>query len=461
VAYRKLEQRAPAERRGGASVQPEALPDTITARIQAIGADGDGIARLPDGRPLYLPFTLPGENVEARKLYARGGGLGGEATVLDPGAERVTPPCPHFGTCGGCTLQHWQLDAIRLWKAGELVQALTRAGFTNATAEATLASAPGTRRRVDLAFRRGPAGEQLGFHAHRSRDIVPVAVCPVTEPAIVALLAPLRDLLPRLAAIHREAACIINLLDSGPDLLLRTDADLNPADRRLLAAFGAAQGIPRIAWARGTGETEMAAQLGPVRIILGGVEAAPPPGAFLQATATGASDIAAAVAAGLPADIRARDRVVELHAGSGTLTFALARKARVHAYEGDSAAALALEQAAGRAGLHGNILVHRRDLARQPLGVADFAGARAVVLDPPFGGAPEQIDAVARSSVGRIIYVSCNPAALSREVGLLRAAGFNLLQATPIDQFVWSSRLESVVVLDRKVSTDRRFRPPR
>ena len=110
----------------------------------------------------------------------------------------------------------------------------------------------------------------------------------------MALLAPLRDLLPRLAAIHREAACIINLLDSGPDLLLRTDADLNPADRRLLAAFGAAQGIPRIAWARGTGETEMAAQLGPVRIILGGVEVAPPPGAFLQATATGASDIAAA-----------------------------------------------------------------------------------------------------------------------------------------------------------------------
>jgi 23S rRNA (uracil1939-C5)-methyltransferase len=90
-----------------------------------------------------------------------------------------------------------------------------------------------------------------------------------------------------------------------------------------------------------------------------------------------------------------------------------------------------------------------------------LAGARAIVLDPPFAGAPEQIEAVARSAVGRVVYVSCNPAALSREVGLLRAAGFNLLQATPIDQFVWSSRLESVVVLDRKVSTDRRFRPPR
>jgi 23S rRNA (uracil1939-C5)-methyltransferase len=434
----------------------------IRTRINGIGGDGDGVGRLPDGRPLYLPYTLPGEVVEARPLSRRGGGMAGVAeTVLEPSTERVTPPCPHFGRCGGCTLQHWDTPALDRWKVAQLTEALAEAGYPDAELAPLVGSRPGTRRRVDLAIRKQAGVVILGFHMARSAEIVPIQTCLVAAPAIVALLDPLREVIPRLQAIKRDASCAINLLDTGPDLLLRTDGELATSDRRLLAAFATAQGVRRIAWARGDDSVELAAQLDPVSVSLAGVSVAPPPGAFLQATAEGAAAIAAAVVAGLPPRLRPKDRVVELHAGCGTLTFAIARHARVTAYEGDAEAAAALERGAGQAGLHGTILVHRRDLNRQPLGEPELRDAAAIVLDPPFAGALTQIEAIAASSATRVIYVSCNPAALARDAAVLRSAGFALVSAAPIDQFLWSSRLESVVVFTRAARPRPSFRPPR
>ena len=440
-----------------------AAESIVRTRIGGVGGDGDGVGRLADGRPLYLPYTLPGELVEARPISRRGGGMSGIAeTILEASAERVVPPCPHFGRCGGCTLQHWDRASLDAWKAGELASALAEAGYPGASLAPLIPSHPAIRRRVDLAIRKQAGVVLLGFHIARSAEIVPIETCLVAAPAIVALLDPLRAIIPRLQAIKRDASCAINLLDTGPDLLLRTDGELATSDRRLLAAFATAEGIRRIAWARGD-ETvvEVAAQLGPVSVALGGVAVAPPPGVFLQATAEGAAAIAAAVIAGLPPRLRAKDRVVELHAGCGTLTFAIARHARVTAYEGDAAAAAALEHAAGQAGLHGAILVHRRDLNRQPLGEPELRGATAIVLDPPFSGALTQIAAIAASSATRVIYVSCNPAALARDAAVLQRAGFALLAATPIDQFLWSSRLESVLVFTRPPRPRSNFRPPR
>ena len=438
------------------------IGELIRTRISGVGADGDGVGRLPDGRPLYLPYTLPGEMVAARALHRRGGGMAGLAeTILEASAERVAPPCPHFGRCGGCTLQHWDRAALDRWKLAELATALAEAGYPDAALAPLVESGPGTRRRVDLAIRKQAGTVMLGFHVGRSAEIVPIETCLVAAPAIVALLAPLRSVIPRLQAIKRDASCAINLLDTGPDLLLRTDGELATSDRRLLAAFATAEGVRRIAWARGDDSVEVAAQLGPVSVDLAGVAVAPPPGAFLQATAEGAEAIAAAVIAGLPPRLRAKDRVIELHAGSGTLTFAIAAHARVTAYEGDAGAAAALERAAGQAGLHGTILVHRRDLNRQPLGAPELRDAAAIVLDPPFAGALAQIEAIAASSATCVIYVSCNPAALAREAAVLQRAGFALLAATPIDQFLWSSRLESVVVFSRAPRPRSSFRPPR
>ncbi len=442
------------------SIAPDA--PTFTARIQGIGADGDGLSRMPDGRPLFLAFTLPGETVEARPLARRGQGVAGLAeTILEPSPERVEPPCPHFGACGGCSLQHWQDEAIARWKTGVLIQALKHAGFDDPKPEAIRTAPPRSRRRVDLAIRKQAGIASIGFHQVRAETIVPIDTCLVAAPAITALLPALRMLVPRFQAIHRDASLAVNLLDSGLDLLFRTDADLSAGDRRLLAAFAAEHAIPRIASAGPDGVVEVAAQLGPVTIAFSGAQVAPPPGAFLQASPEGEAAIIAAVLAGLPDKLKSKDRIIELHAGCGTLTFALAARARVIAYEGDAAAAAALQKGISDAALHGPVMAHKRDLMRQPLLPPEFKDAAAVVLDPPFGGALPQVEAIAASAVTRVIYVSCNPQALARDAAVLRRAGFVLSAATPVDQFLWSSRLESVAVFSRVAPTIRRPRTPR
>ncbi|HEX4260185.1 MAG TPA: class I SAM-dependent RNA methyltransferase, partial [Acetobacteraceae bacterium] len=116
---------------------------------------------------------------------------------------------------------------------------------------------------------------------------------------------------------------------------------------------------------------------------------------------------------------------------------------RVLAFDGDAAAIAALRRAGGR------VTATQRDLARRPLLPAELAGAAAMVLDPPFAGAAAQMPAIAASGVACVVYVSCNPATLARDARVLREAGFAAAAATPIDQFLWSARLESVVVFVR------------
>jgi 23S rRNA (uracil1939-C5)-methyltransferase len=216
-----------------------------------------------------------------------------------------------------------------------------------------------------------------------------------------------------------------------------------------LADFARAHGVPRVSWARDKGAPEPVAGLRPAITALSGLSVVPPPGAFLQASAEGEAAIVAAVLDGLPAKLPARARVAELYAGCGTLTFALAGKVRVAAWEGDAPSVAALRGGARQAGLEGRIIATHQDLARRPVLAAEFSPFAAVVLDPPFPGAAAQIAEIAASGVRRVVYVSCNPAALARDAGMLRAAGFNVAAATPIDQFLWSARLEAVVVFSR------------
>jgi 23S rRNA (uracil1939-C5)-methyltransferase len=420
-----------------------------SARIDRIGAEGDGVAVLADETKLFIPFTLPGELVRARRTCKRGEGFAAVAeVVVERSPARVAPPCPHFGACGGCALQHWDDEAYCAWKTGLLRAALRRAGYETDPAP-LVTTPPASRRRMDFAVRRVEDTVRLGLHVAHGHALIDLHECRVLHPALASLLAPLRILLPQLSALRREGAAIANLLDTGPDLLLRTDAALTAADRTRLAEFARAHALARIAWARGDDAPEIAVQLRPAMLAFGAITVVPPPGAFLQASGEGEAAIVAAVLAGLPERLPARARIVELYAGCGTLTFPLAHRTRVTAFEGDGAAAAALSGAADRAGLAGRIVVSRRDLARQPLSASDLSGFAAVVLDPPHAGAAAQVTQIAGSSIARVIYVSCNPATLARDAAMLRRSGYRLIAALPIDQFRWSSRLESVTVFAR------------
>jgi 23S rRNA (uracil1939-C5)-methyltransferase len=407
-----------------------------TVRIERIGADGDGIASGVRGEKLYLANTLPGELVQPGRLTKRGEGFAGPATILEPSPDRVTPPCPHFGPCGGCTLQHWRDDAYARWKAG-LVGAALR------TQPPPLArTPPASRRRIDLAIHRDRATVRIGLHRRHSHEIVDMHACPILHPALFGVVQALRAALPSLAGLRREGSVVLNLLDSGRDLLLRTDADLAASDRAVLADLARRHGVARVSWARGRGPAEPAAALRPATHEFGGFRTELPPGVFMQASVEGERAIVDAVLAALPGKLTGG--IIELFAGAGSLTHALSRRGRVRAYEGDPAAVAALRRADNP-----NVEVHLRDLARQPLQGSELKRAGAIVLDPPFAGAAPLMPALAASGLP-IVYVSCNPAALARDARVLLSAGYGLASLAGIDQFLWSARVESVAAFARQ-----------
>ena len=303
------------------------------------------------------------------------------------------------------------------WKRAKLVDALSRAGFPEAPVGPLERTPPDTRRRADLALRRGPGGVALvGFHGRGSDTVTDLATCLVLDPRIVALFEPLRALFKRLAALKREGSAVVNLLETGPDLLLRTDGVLDAPARGLLAAFASEHGIPRIAWAQGNALPETAAQLGRVSIAFGGVPVAPPTGAFLQASPAGEAAIVAAVLAGLPAklpprasvaDLR-RARHVELPAGDPRPGNGLRRRGELG------------RGAVGRGGQSGRAGAGGAARPGPPAFDEEYQGYAAVVLDPPYTGAAAQVGLLAKANVPKVIYVSCNPAALAQRREALR-----------------------------------------
>ena len=204
-------------RRGGAR---QAVLD-----IESLGARGDGVGRL-DGRPVFVAGVLPGERARVQVTGERDGALRGEAIeLLSESPSRVAPPCPHFGLCGGCALQHLDEAAYREWKRGLVVEALARRGLTGAPVGPLVAVPPGTRRRAALAALRGRDGRvHLGFHETRGHAVVDLTACLILHPRLFALLAPLRGLLGTLLAgggrAGARAGAALTLTETGVDLLL-------------------------------------------------------------------------------------------------------------------------------------------------------------------------------------------------------------------------------------------------
>ncbi len=405
--------------------------------ITEVGGEGDGVA----AGPAFVPFTLPGERV-----LAVGAGERRELVeVLAPSAERIEPICPHFGTCGGCALQHWDHAPYLAWKVARLAGTLARQQIETEILPA-FAAGPGTRRRVALHARRGSReAAKLGYKARKSWDLVDIEVCPISDPAIQAALPALKRLAAPLFEHPKSAPTLhVTLTPSGLDI------DISGVERKSggLSADASMQLAERAAeadFARVTIDGEMAylARLPQVR--LGQAVVSLPPGAFLQAT-PGAE---AAMSAFIAEQAAGATRIADLYCGVGTFTFRLAEIAQVHAADFAPDAIRALIGALAAApGLHG-ITAEARDLVRRPVLAEELRKTDLAVFDPPRAGAAEQAAELARSSLARILAVSCNPATFARDARTLIDAGFTLERALPVDQFLWSPHIELVGVFSR------------
>jgi len=413
--------------------------------VESIGVRGDGVAHR-DGEPIYIPFAAPGDRVRVRLGARRGEGRVGDIVeLLNPGA-RAVPVCPHFGRCGGCALQHLDDAAYGRAKESQIVTALTQQGLPLPPMAPLLRLPAQTRRRArfSLRARRAPAASIVGFNVRASHEIVDMRSCAVLASPLWALVAPLREVIGTLAPAD-EAAATATLSDSGIDLLLELPAPPALAGLEALARFAEAQDLARLSWHVGAAEaaTPLAVRRRP-RVIFSGVAVDLPVEAFLQASVEAERVLVAEVLAG----VGAAGRVLDLYAGLGTFTFALAQRSAVHAVEGSPPAVAALATAARGAAL-ARVTSELRDLARRPLLAEELARFDAVVFDPPRAGAAAQCAILAESRVPRIVAVSCSPASFARDAAILLAGSYRLIEVKPIDQFVWSPHVELVARFDR------------
>ena len=413
----------------------------LDLRIDSVGGEGDGVGKTPDGTTIYAPFALPGEMVRVI-----GGGERRELDrVLVPSAERVEPPCPHFGVCGGCALQHWEAKAYLAWKVERLRGTLALQHLETEIRSA-IAAKPGSRRRIALHARKGTRDEALlGFKARKSWSVVEISRCPVADPRLDAALPALRRLAAPLFEHHKSAPTLhVTLTAAGLDIDIsgvEVKSGGLSADARMTLAERAAEAD----FARVTIDGEIAFMARQPTVRFGPATVALPAGAFLQATVEAEAMMSAFVARAAAG----AGRIADLFCGVGTFTFPLAAIAPVLAVEMSAPAIRAITAATATApGLKG-IVAEARDLVRRPVLAEELKRIDTVVFDPPRSGAAEQSAELARSSVARVIGVSCNPATFARDAKTLVDAGFVLKHVLPVDQFLWSPHIELVGVFER------------
>lgn len=406
--------------------------------ISRLGAQGDGIAETPDG-PVYVGYTLPGE--EVRAVVAEGRGRLVE--VVRASGVRISPPCPLFSRCGGCAVQHMARAAYLDWKHDIVLQAL-RARALAGEVDPVREIGERTRRRAVFAARRTRKTVQFGFHAPRAHGVIDLADCDcrLLHPAIMQAVPGLKQLVAPLLSRRGEIRISVTLAENGLDVVLGDVArELSAEQRRALAADATALGILRFSIA---GEV-IASQAEPL-VNFAAVGVPLPVGTFLQASAE-----ADRIMADLVLDALAQSRhVLDLFCGLGTLSLAIARRARVTAIDSDRDAIAALARAVRLAQGLKPLQVRVRDLFCEALADKELAGFDAVVFDPPRAGARRQAEALAASDVPLVIALSCNPATLARDLRILVDGGYRLQRVMPIDQFLYSAHVEAVAVLRRQ-----------
>jgi 23S rRNA (uracil1939-C5)-methyltransferase len=409
------------------------------AVIGEVGHQGDGIAEAAGGR-VFVPYTLPGETVEIeRQGKAEGGERARLVNIVVPSAERVTPICPYFGVCGGCALQHWRDDGYRDWKRALVVSALRHEGIETEVAPLIDAHGEGRRRAVLHARRFDGKSIKVGFAERRSHEIVEIERCPVLAPALGHVFEIGRLVAETLFPKEKPLDLHFTATDGGLDLDVRGSGQIDQKMTAALARIASEEKLARL-----TRHGELVTQLSEPSIKIGGARVVLPPGAFLQATQAGEDTLAKLV---LDAAGKVK-KIADLFCGVGTFSLRLAERAKILAADSDARAVATLAKGAKAPGLK-PVETITRDLFRRPLVAVELKGCDIVVLDPPRQGAEAQARELARSKIGRVIYVSCNPASFASDAKILVEGGYKLRHVTPVDQFRYSAHVELVGVFER------------
>jgi len=424
------------------------------ALIESLDLQGRGVAHV-DGKAVFIDGALPGEQVEYLvRERKRSHDLGTATRCLRESASRVAPRCPHFGTCGGCAIQHLDPRAQVATKQRVLEDALWDLGKLRAEGLLSPIHGPawGYRRRARLSVRfvKKKGGALVGFRERKSTYVADITSCDVLPPSVSALLVPLRGLVGALSIHDRVPQIEVAVGEAVTVLVLRVLEPPTSADEAALKGFADAHGVQL--WLQ-PGGPDSARPLHPLdspplyyTLPEFGVQVQFLPTDFTQVN----YDVNAVLVRRAMRLLAPRpgERVLDLFCGLGNFALPIARS---------GAAVTGIDVNAG-------IIERARDNARRnglavEFAVADLFDAAAcarlprwdaMLLDPPREGAIEIIKALADGAPGRIVYVSCDPATLARDAGVLvHRNGYRLAAAGVVNMFPHTGHVESIALFTR------------
>ena len=382
-----------------------------TVRIERIVAGGRGLARLPDGKALMAAFGAPGELVEVEVERIHKDYVEGVVTnVIEPSRSRVEPECRLFGDCGGCQLQHLDYPAQLAAKEGVVREQLARiGGLPDVTVNPVVGAEDPWGYRNHMRFSTGRKFGDAGFIHRRGRGLLKVTKCPIADPWV-------NEVLPQLQG-HARGVHQIQL--------------------RRNAATGSTLIAPALeVLPEESGQDHYVEELAGRRFRVSA-------SSFFQVNSAQAEKLVQLVASELPAQGRL---LIDAYAGVGTFAAIFAgRFERIIAIE-ESPSALR-DAEVNLAGIE-NVEFRRAKVEELLPGLAEEPDV--VLLDPPrVGCAPEVLEALVAFAPPTIVYVSCNPTTLARDLRRLTDAGYRLERVTPIDMFPQTAHIECVSRLTR------------
>ncbi len=445
---------------------------TAWLTVESLDLEAQGVARREDGKVVFIEGALPGEQVQVtvhrRKNNWEQGTL---AALRRESSQRVRPACPHFGlhagACGGCKMQHLHPDAQVAIKQRVLEDNLAHlAKLRPERVLRPMAGSPwGYRKRARLSVRwvakKGTV--LIGFHERKSRYVADMQTCAVLPVAVSRLLLPLRELIGAMQARERLPQIELAMGDEVCALVLRNLEPLCAADESLLRAFAAEHGVQWWLQPKGPDSVHRLDEAGAAlryRLPEFGIEMPFKPTDFTQVNHD-INRLMVQQALRLLA-VQCDERVIDWFCGLGNFTLPLARQAReVLGIEGSEALVARSRENASHNGI-GNARFAARNLFElTPADLAAYGVAERWLVDPPREGAFALAKAVADAVLDpatapgwqpprRIVYVSCNPATLARDAGLLvHQAGYRCAAAGVVNMFPHTAHVESMAVFER------------
>ena len=441
------------------------------ATVAALTHAGEGVVR--DGKTAFVPGALPGESIKFRRTRSHRQHDEAELVeVLTPSANRVMPRCPHFGVCGGCALQHLSSEAQLEARQTELQDNLERLGKVTPRAWLPPLRGPvwGYRRRARLGakFVTKKGKVVVGFRERLAPFIADVQHCDVLTPPVGDLVTPLADLIMSLQIRERVPQIEVAVADNAVALVFRVLDPPSPTDLERLREFRNTHGVRLYLQPKGLDSIhELDTPGEPLRYALPKfkVELEFLPTDFIQIN--GAVNEALVSKAVELLELTPTSEVLDLFCGIGNFTLPMARKAqRVVGVEGDAALVARARHNAQRNQLE-NTEFHVADLARSAASGPGKPAAKPtsgsaglptppwlrkgythVVLDPPRAGALEVLAPVVSLEPQRVLYISCHPGSLARDLGVLvNEHGFTLEAAGVLDMFPHTAHFESLALL--------------